>query len=236
MLMPKPVAHKAPTSGSTEIRPGCVEPGTAAAVIVSELSAVEAPAVREVVTARAGLGGVPHEKPAQLQVVGASEPRGREAEIRARRLAIADDAVDVGPPGVDGADVRLGQQPALEARHREVLGSGVVLSAGAHVEQADVLPAGLPGELGADVDLLRLAGGAEADSPAEKGDDGVAGLAREVERTRTFEEERALLGENGVPAATSAVVQQLVHAQIAAGEGEEDYSGLAKAIFKLANL
>jgi 2-hydroxy-3-oxopropionate reductase len=44
------------------------------------------------------------------------------------------------------------------------------------------------------------------------------------------------LSENGVPSAVSAVVQQLVHAQIAAGEGEEDYSGIAKAIFKLANL
>ena len=44
------------------------------------------------------------------------------------------------------------------------------------------------------------------------------------------------LAENGVPAVTSAVVQQLVQAQIAAGEGEEDYSGMAKAIFKLANL
>jgi len=44
------------------------------------------------------------------------------------------------------------------------------------------------------------------------------------------------LAENGVPAPTSAVVQQLVNAQIAAGEGEEDYSGIAKAIFKLASL
>jgi 2-hydroxy-3-oxopropionate reductase len=44
------------------------------------------------------------------------------------------------------------------------------------------------------------------------------------------------LAENGVPAATSAIVQQLVNAQIAAGEGEEDYSGIAKAIFKMANL
>ena len=44
------------------------------------------------------------------------------------------------------------------------------------------------------------------------------------------------LAENGVPAYSSAVVQQLVQAQITAGEGEEDYSGLAKAIFKLANL
>jgi len=44
------------------------------------------------------------------------------------------------------------------------------------------------------------------------------------------------LAENGVPAVASGVVQQLVNAQIAAGEGDEDYSGLAKAIFKLANL
>jgi len=39
-----------------------------------------------------------------------------------------------------------------------------------------------------------------------------------------------------VPAVTSSVVQQLVNAQIAAGEGEEDYSGLAKAIFRMASL
>ncbi len=44
------------------------------------------------------------------------------------------------------------------------------------------------------------------------------------------------LAENGVPAYSSAVVQQLVQAQITTGEGEEDYSGLAKAIFKLAGL
>lgn len=44
------------------------------------------------------------------------------------------------------------------------------------------------------------------------------------------------LGENGVPAITSAVVQQLVNAQIAAGDGEEDYSGIAKAIFRMADL
>ncbi len=44
------------------------------------------------------------------------------------------------------------------------------------------------------------------------------------------------LGENSVPAPASAVVQQLVRAQMAAGEGEEDYSGIAKVIFKLADL
>jgi len=44
------------------------------------------------------------------------------------------------------------------------------------------------------------------------------------------------LAENGVPAIASAAVQQLVNAQITAGEGEEDYSGIAKVIFKLANM
>jgi 2-hydroxy-3-oxopropionate reductase len=44
------------------------------------------------------------------------------------------------------------------------------------------------------------------------------------------------LGDNHVSAPASAVVQQLVRAQVAAGEGEEDYSGLAKVIFKLAAL
>jgi 2-hydroxy-3-oxopropionate reductase len=44
------------------------------------------------------------------------------------------------------------------------------------------------------------------------------------------------LRDNDVPALTSAVVSQLVNAQIAAGEGEEDYSGIAKVIFRLANL
>jgi 2-hydroxy-3-oxopropionate reductase len=44
------------------------------------------------------------------------------------------------------------------------------------------------------------------------------------------------LGENGVPAIASGVVQQLVNAQIAAGEGDEDYSAIAKAIFRLASL
>ena len=44
------------------------------------------------------------------------------------------------------------------------------------------------------------------------------------------------LRDNDVPALTSAVVSQLVNAQIAAGEGEEDYSGIAKVIFRLANM
>ncbi len=44
------------------------------------------------------------------------------------------------------------------------------------------------------------------------------------------------LNEYGVPATASAVVNQTVNAQMAAGEGEEDYSALAKVIFRLANM
>jgi 2-hydroxy-3-oxopropionate reductase len=44
------------------------------------------------------------------------------------------------------------------------------------------------------------------------------------------------LNEHGVPAHASAVVNQTVNAQMAAGEGEEDYSAIAKVIFRLANL
>jgi 2-hydroxy-3-oxopropionate reductase len=46
----------------------------------------------------------------------------------------------------------------------------------------------------------------------------------------------ATLAELGVPAPASAVVSQLVQAQVAAGRGEEDYSALADVIFELANL
>jgi 2-hydroxy-3-oxopropionate reductase len=46
----------------------------------------------------------------------------------------------------------------------------------------------------------------------------------------------ATLAELGVPAPASAVVSQLVQAQVAAGRGEEDYSALAEVIFELANL
>ena len=44
------------------------------------------------------------------------------------------------------------------------------------------------------------------------------------------------LAENGVPAATSAVVQQLVHAQVGKNGGEEDYSAIATVIFEMAGL
>ena len=42
------------------------------------------------------------------------------------------------------------------------------------------------------------------------------------------------LAAQGVAAPGTALVQQLVHAQIAAGGGEDDYSGLATVIFALA--
>ena len=44
------------------------------------------------------------------------------------------------------------------------------------------------------------------------------------------------LAEFSTPAPVSAVVHQLVEAQVAAGEGEDDYSALARVVFKLAGL
>jgi 2-hydroxy-3-oxopropionate reductase len=44
------------------------------------------------------------------------------------------------------------------------------------------------------------------------------------------------LSEHGVPATVSAVVNQSITAQMAADMGEEDYSAIAKVIFKLASL
>ncbi len=44
------------------------------------------------------------------------------------------------------------------------------------------------------------------------------------------------LAEYGVPAPSTALVQQLVHAQIAAGGGDDDYSGVATVLFRLASL
>jgi 2-hydroxy-3-oxopropionate reductase len=44
------------------------------------------------------------------------------------------------------------------------------------------------------------------------------------------------LAEQGVPAVTSAVVQQLILEQMASGAGEDDYSGIARSIFRSAGL
>jgi 2-hydroxy-3-oxopropionate reductase len=59
-------------------------------------------------------------------------------------------------------------------------------------------------------------------------------------KTRLFKKDLGIamntLAENGVPAVTSAGVQQLVLAQMAAGAGEDDYSAIARVIFDLAGL
>jgi 3-hydroxyisobutyrate dehydrogenase-like beta-hydroxyacid dehydrogenase len=44
------------------------------------------------------------------------------------------------------------------------------------------------------------------------------------------------MAAHGVPALATALVQQLVHAQVTAGGGEDDYSGVAKVVFQLAGL
>jgi 2-hydroxy-3-oxopropionate reductase len=44
------------------------------------------------------------------------------------------------------------------------------------------------------------------------------------------------LAAHGVPAPSAALVQQLVHAHVAAGGGDDDYSAVATVIFGLAGL
>ncbi|HYB96021.1 MAG TPA: NAD(P)-dependent oxidoreductase [Vicinamibacterales bacterium] len=44
------------------------------------------------------------------------------------------------------------------------------------------------------------------------------------------------LAEQGVPAVTSGVVQQLLLAQMAAGAGDDDYSAIARTVFEMAGL
>jgi 2-hydroxy-3-oxopropionate reductase len=44
------------------------------------------------------------------------------------------------------------------------------------------------------------------------------------------------LAELATPATVSAAVHQLVEAQVAAGEGEDDYSAVARVVFRLAGV
>jgi 2-hydroxy-3-oxopropionate reductase len=46
----------------------------------------------------------------------------------------------------------------------------------------------------------------------------------------------ATLAEHHVPATVSAAAQQLVAAMMAGGEGQDDYSGMARIVFRLAGL
>ena len=46
----------------------------------------------------------------------------------------------------------------------------------------------------------------------------------------------ATLAEHQVPAPVTAIVQQLLHATMAAGRGEEDNSVMAKTVFEMAGL
>jgi len=46
----------------------------------------------------------------------------------------------------------------------------------------------------------------------------------------------AALSEYNTPAPVSSVIQQLVNAQVAKGQGEDDYSALARVLFELAGL
>lgn len=59
-------------------------------------------------------------------------------------------------------------------------------------------------------------------------------------RARLYKKDLRIAAEtlagHGVAAPVTALVQQLVHAQVAAGRGEEDYSAIATVLFDLAGL
>jgi 3-hydroxyisobutyrate dehydrogenase-like beta-hydroxyacid dehydrogenase len=46
----------------------------------------------------------------------------------------------------------------------------------------------------------------------------------------------ATLAEHELPAPVSAAVQQLVYALVASGGGDDDYSALARVVFRLAGI
>ncbi len=68
----------------------------------------------------------------------------------------------------------------------------------------------------------------------------IAGNYKPGFKARLFKKDlgiaRAALVDAGVPSPTSAVVAELVHAQLAAGRGDDDYSAIGEVIFDLARL
>src|SRR5688572_30456103 len=98
-----------------------------------------------------------------------------EDEVRGRRVTGIDDRVTSGTARVKHAEARLAAEPALQAGHREVLAleqhrvacARELFFARAHLEEPDIVQAGLSNELAAVGDRLRLSG-IEADSPAEE--------------------------------------------------------------------
>ena len=108
-------------------------------------------------------------------------------------------------PCVQPTDVRLLEEAGLQSRNREILARETVRLARADVEQSDVLTEALPGDLGAEVDLLRGVGGAQSDSATEERQDAIGVAlalvvflfvgAGEVEERGAVEEEVTPLGE-----------------------------------------
>src|SRR5262245_26361207 len=84
-------------------------------------------------------------------------------------MAIGNADAARGPPRVDGADIGLAEEAALEPHHREILTWRVRLLARLYLQHADVERSCLAGQLAAEIDRLWCPPLVEADAPAEKG-------------------------------------------------------------------
>jgi hypothetical protein len=89
------------------------------------------------------------------------------------------------------------EQPASDPNGGEILANLLFRqpTARAPLEHADVEGPGTPGELGAEIDALRTATGVAPDVAGKERGHRAPGHAAEVEVTRSFEEEVALLLE-----------------------------------------
>lgn len=209
-----------------------LQPGT----VVVDSSTIAPSAAKRFAAQVAGHGGAYLDAPVSGGEIGAIDGTltfmvGGDADALERVRALLammgkeDRIVHVGPSGA-------GQ--ICKACNQLVIGGTMVA-----VAEALAL-AGKAGVDGAKVRQALLGGFAASRVLEVHGERMLAGNYKPGFKARLYKKDLRIvneaLAEFGVPAPASAVVQQLVHAQVAAGGGDDDYSGVATALFRLAGL
>jgi 2-hydroxy-3-oxopropionate reductase len=159
-----------------------------------------------------------------FMVGGDAEALGRVTPLLSR-MGTAERIVHVGPSGA-------GQ--ICKACNQLVIGGTMVA-----VAEALAL-AGKAGVDGAKVRQALLGGFASSRVLEVHGERMLTGNYKPGFKAKLYKKDLRIvteaLAEYGVAAPETALVQQLVHAQLAAGGGEDDYSGIAQVVFRLARL
>lgn len=209
-----------------------LQPGT----VVVDSSTIAPSAAKRFAAQVAERGGVYLDAPVSGGEIGAIDGTltfmvGGDAEALERVRALlammgkAERIVHVGPSGA-------GQ--ICKACNQLVIGGTMVV-----VAEALAL-AGKAGVDGAKVRQALLGGFAASRVLEVHGERMLAGNYKPGFKARLYKKDLRIVGEAlaefGVPAPATAVVQQLVHAQVTAGGGDDDYSGVATTIFRLAGL